>query len=46
MLRIPVYVHHGSEESLFRPHVWAAFGAVDPIGLAFRAGANFGPIYG
>lgn len=46
MLRIPVYMHNVSEERLFRPSVWAAFGAMDPLGADFRACANFGPLYG
>jgi len=46
MLRIPVYMHNVPEEKLFRPHVWAAFGAMDPLGSDFRACANFGPVYG
>jgi L-fucose isomerase len=46
MLRIPVYMHNVAEEKLFRPHVWAAFGATDPLGSDFRACANFGPVYG
>ena len=46
MLRIPVYMHNVAEEKLFRPHVWAAFGAMEPMGADFRACANFGPVYG
>ncbi|MCB9422106.1 MAG: L-fucose isomerase [Ardenticatenaceae bacterium] len=46
MLRIPVYMHNVPEEKLFRPHTWAAFGAMEPQGADFRACANFGPLYG
>ena len=46
ILRIPVYMHNVSLENIFRPHTWAAFGAMDPVGADFRACANFGPLYG
>jgi len=46
MLRIPVYMHNVSEEHIFRPSTWAAFGANEPQGADFRACANFGPLYG
>ena len=46
LLRIPVYMHNVPEENVFRPHVWAAFGAMEPQGADFRACANFGPLYG
>ena len=46
MLRIPVYMHNVPEEQVFRPHVWAAFGATEPTGADFRACENFGPLYG
>jgi L-fucose isomerase len=45
MLRIPVYMHNVPEEEVFRPSVWAAFGANEPMGADFRACANFGPLY-
>jgi L-fucose isomerase len=45
MLRIPVYMHNVSEESIFRPSAWTAFGAIDLQGADFRACANFGPVY-
>ena len=44
MLRIPVSLHNVPEESLFRPHAWAAFG-MDPEGADYRACAAFGPLY-
>jgi L-fucose isomerase len=46
ILRIPVYMHNLDDEAVFRPHAWAAFGAMDPVGSDFRACANFGPVYG
>jgi L-fucose isomerase len=46
LLRIPVTMHNVSEERVFRPSVWNAFGAQDPIGADYRACANFGPLYG
>jgi L-fucose/D-arabinose isomerase len=46
MLRIPVYMHNVPEENIFRPSVWTAFGAMDPLGADFRACDNFGPLYG
>jgi L-fucose isomerase len=46
MLRIPVYMHNVSEEHIFRPSAWTAFGAMDLQGADFRACANFGPLYG
>jgi len=46
LLRIPVYMHNVSEERLFRPHAWTAFGTADLAGADFRACATFGPLYG
>ncbi len=46
MLRIPVYMHNVSEERIFRPSTWTAFGAMDLQGADYRACANFGPLYG
>jgi L-fucose isomerase len=46
MLRLPMSLHNVSEERLFRPSAWSAFGAMDPQGADFRACANFGPLYG
>ena len=46
MLRIPVYMHNVTEERIFRPSAWTAFGAMDPQGADFRACENFGPLYG
>ena len=46
MLRIPVNMHNVSEERIFRPSAWSAFGAIDPQGADFRACFNYGSIYG
>jgi L-fucose isomerase len=45
MLRIPVSMHNVSEEKLFRPSTWSAFGTKDPESADFRACAAFGPLY-
>jgi L-fucose isomerase len=45
MLRIPVYMHNVSEEQVFRPSAWAAFGTAGLEAADFRACANFGPLY-
>jgi L-fucose isomerase len=46
MLRIPVPMHNVSEEHVFRPSAWSAFGAHEPQGADFRACKTFGPLYG
>lgn len=46
MLRIPVSMHNISEERVFRPSAWAAFGTSDLEGADYRACKNFGPLYG
>ena len=46
VLRIPVYMHNVSEDDIFRPSAWDAFGANEPQGADFRACQNFGPLYG
>jgi L-fucose/D-arabinose isomerase len=45
ILRIPVYMHNLSDEKVFRPTAWNAFGTSDLEGADQRACANFGPIY-
>jgi L-fucose isomerase len=45
LLRIPVYMHNVSEEEIFRPSAWNAFGTADREGADFRACANLGPLY-
>ncbi len=46
ILRIPVAMHNVSEEKIYRPTAWNAFGTSDLEGADFRACANFGPLYG
>jgi L-fucose/D-arabinose isomerase len=46
MLRIPVYMHNIPEDKIFRPSMWTAFGAMDPLGADFRACESLGPLYG
>jgi L-fucose isomerase len=46
MLRIPVFMHNVPEERIFRPSLWASFGALDAQGADFRACASLGPLYG
>ncbi len=46
MLRIPVYMHNVSDDRIFRPSAWTAFGTSDLEGADFRACANYGPLYG
>ncbi|MFO7444833.1 MAG: L-fucose isomerase, partial [Ignavibacteriaceae bacterium] len=46
ILRIPVNMHNVSEERIFRPSAWSAFGTKDPEGADYRACRNFGPLYG
>lgn len=45
MLRIPVAMHNVSDERIFRPKVWSAFGTKDMEGADFRACKNYGPLY-
>ncbi|MCL2487719.1 MAG: L-fucose isomerase [Oscillospiraceae bacterium] len=45
MLRIPVSLHNLSDEALFRPHAWAAFGTRDAEGADYRACAAYGALY-
>jgi L-fucose isomerase len=44
MLRIPVCMHNVTEDKIFRPSTWNAFG-MDPEGADYRACKNFGPLY-
>jgi len=46
ILRIPVAMHNVSEDRIYRPHAWGAFGTNDLEGADFRACKNFGPLYG
>lgn len=45
MLRIPVSMHNVSEDKIFRPSVWNAFGTQDLEGADFRACKAFGALY-
>jgi L-fucose isomerase len=44
MLRIPVCMHNVSDEQIFRPSSWSAFG-MDREGSDYRACAAYGPLY-
>ena len=44
MLRIPVCMHNVSEEKIFRPASWNAFG-MDKEAADYRACAAYGPLY-
>lgn len=46
MLRIPVCMHNISEDRIFRPSAWNAFGTFDLEDADYRACKNFGPLYG
>jgi L-fucose isomerase len=46
ILRIPVCMHNVSEDRIFRPSAWSAFGTTDLEGADYRACDNFGPLYG
>jgi L-fucose isomerase len=45
LLRIPVAMHNVSEENIFRPKAWSAFGTDNLESADFRACRNFGPLY-
>ena len=45
MLRIPVSMHNISDDRLFRPHAWSAFGTKDLEGADYRACAAYGSLY-
>ncbi len=44
MLRIPVCMHNVSEDKIFRPSAWNAYG-MDPEGSDYRACNTYGPLY-
>lgn len=46
LLRIPVDMHNVSAEKVFRPAVWARFGAMEPQAADYRACTTYGPLYG
>jgi L-fucose isomerase len=45
MLRIPVNMHNVSEDRIFRPSTWSAFGTNNLEGADFRCCEAYGPIY-
>ncbi len=45
MLRIPVCMHNVSDDRIFRPATWAAFGTNNLEGADYRSCVNFGPLY-
>ena len=45
MLRIPVSMHNVSNERVFRPAAWNAFGTDDAESADYRACAAYGPMY-
>lgn len=44
ILRIPVCMHNVTEEKIYRPNAWSAFG-MDPEGADYRACSTYGPLY-
>jgi L-fucose isomerase len=44
MLRIPVCMHNVSDEQVFRPSAWAAYG-MEPEDSDYRACNIYGPLY-
>ena len=45
MLRIPVTMHNVSDEKVYRPHAWAAFGTEDKQAADYSACEKYGPMY-
>ncbi len=45
MLRIPVSLHNVSDESIYRPHSWAAFGTQCLESADYRACETYGAMY-
>lgn len=45
MLRIPVSMHNVSDERIYRPHAWSAFGTKDLESADYRACKHYGSIY-
>lgn len=46
ILRIPVAMHNVTEDRIFRPDVWGAYGTTELEGADYRACQSFGPLYG
>jgi L-fucose isomerase len=45
LLRIPVDMHNVEDGKVFRPAVWARFGALEAQAADYRACATYGPLY-
>ena len=45
MLRIPVSMHNVSEDRIYRPHTWSAYGTKDLEAADYRACADYGSLY-
>ncbi len=45
MLRIPVAMHNVSDDKIYRPHAWAAFGTDNLQNADFAACKAYGPLY-
>ncbi|MDR3643663.1 MAG: L-fucose isomerase [Clostridia bacterium] len=45
MLRIPVAMHNLTDDDLFRPHAWSAFGTQEPESADADACRTYGPLY-
>lgn len=45
MLRIPVSLHNISDDKIYRPHCWAAFGTKNTESADFQACSSYGPLY-
>lgn len=45
MLRIPVSMHNLTEDELFRPHAWGAFGTDNRESADYTACKSYGPLY-
>lgn len=42
---IPVSMHNVSEDRIYRPHTWSAYGTKDLEAADYRACADYGPLY-
>lgn len=45
MLRIPVSMHNVSDDKIYRPHCWSAFGTKDLESADYRACEAYGPLF-
>ncbi len=45
MLRIPVSMHNVSDDKIYRPHCWSAFGTKDLESADYRACETYGPLF-